>query len=575
MQYQVKIYNNTGFDFGNIPDRAELLGDPILTTETISIVQNRILQSIKIRASYDTIKDADMCMIGDYYYNIVSVNMTSNDIAELELSLNPALTIGINNLEILDGITERHHTSDDEFGKYTEEEPMLVCSKSLVIEHIENYKPTPGNLPVIEATVNVPANSDTTQATTYTDETTQKSIAIPKMVALSDVDCTEFNIENVKNDKIALPIIRGICYYSRIFQKVKDGLQRIRDLGIEQSIISQYSLFTDFINFEAADDGRLVKINGKFQEFYSFDSEPFIYNTDVKNKRVLYGDYNKYCITTTTGNTGNYKPEEIYKKGETVPKIWGLIDPRPSGKPFYRFQYLNGKGPATIYEDPGIEDFLQGAISGSEWPTVPLVFSQKSGNLIDKQIYNSEYDMESAKYQANTLGDYFNILKLGTAPLGGNSVDADSALAGPASSAFSREMERRQIGYNFQKYQLNQSITVPSVEFPFSADLYRDILRNGFIVYRYKPSEYDLKMQDKILNMYGYKHTAIFEKSMMFNRENFNFIKVNNLSISNNVPRWLKQALYEQFSGGLRIWHKTPSESYYNIENPIKEAQNV
>lgn len=575
MQYQVKIFNNTGFDFGNIPDRPELLGDPILTTETISIVQNRILQSIKIRASYDTIKNADMCLIGDYYYNIVSVNMTSNDIADLSLSLNPALTIGINNLEILDGITERHHTSDDEFGKYTEEDPMLVCAKPLVIEHIENYKPTPGNLPVIESTVNVPANADETLATTYTDETTQKSITVPKMISLSDTDYTEFNIENANNDKIALPVIRGICYYSRIFQKVKDGLQRIRDLGIEQSIISQYSLFTDFINFEATEDGRLNKVSGKFQEFYSFGNEPFIYNTSIKNKRALYGSYNKYCIMTSCGNTGNYKPEEIYKDGEVAPKIWGLIDPRPSGKPFYRFQYLNQKGPSSNDENISVESFLQGAVAGSEWPTVPLVFSQKSGNLIDKQIYNSEYDMESAQYQANALGDYFNILKIGTAPLGGNSADLGGGFTGAASSAFSREMERRRIGYNFQKYQLNQSITVPSVEFPFSADLYRDILRNGFIVYRYKPSNYDLQMQDKILNMYGYKHTAIFEKSMMFNRENFNFIKVNNLSISNNVPKWFKQALYEQFENGLRIWHKTPDENYYNIENPIKEVQNV
>lgn len=571
MTYEIKLYENSGFDNVNIPDSFAILGEPVLTTQTISIVQNRNLQTVSIRSDYETVKNCDYCKIGDFYYFITSIVMNSSDICNINLEFDGITSLGLQNLEVLDGITERHHVDSDDFGEYTETDNMLVCNKPLVIDNIDKYKPNPGNLPVIESTVDVPGNSDSANATTYTDQTTEQSVTIPQMVPLGDTDYTEFNIQNVKNDQISLPTIRGICYYSRIIQKVKDGLQRIRDLGIEQSIISQYSLFTDFINFETDENGKINKINGKFQEFYSFDNEPFIYDTDIKNKRVLYGDYNKYCITTSTGNTGNYKPEEIYKKGETVPKIWGLIDPRPSGKPFYRFQYLNNKGPNIIYEDPGIEDFLQGAISGSEWPTVPLIFSQKSGNLIDRQIYNSEYDMESAQYQANVIGDYFNILKWGTASLDDNPVDSEGAFTGVFSSAFSREMERRKIAYNFQNFQLSQSITVPSVQFPFSSDLYRDILRNGFIVYRYKPSKVDRQLQDKILTMYGYRHTTIFDKSMLTNRQYFNYIKLTNLSISNNIPRWWKERIYEQLMNGVRIWHVKPSNSYYE-NNPIKEV---
>lgn len=570
MTYEIKLYENSGFDDVNIPDSYEKLDEPILTTNTISIVQNRNLQKVSIRADYETVKNCDYCKIGDFYYAITSIIMTSSDICSVDLDFDGITSLGLQNLEVLDGITERHHVSSDEFGEYTENDEMLICNKSLVVDNIDKYKPLPGNLPIIEATVSIPDNSDSNNAITYSDPTTEKSIAIPQMVPLSDSDYTEFNIQNVKNEEIKLPTIKGVCYYSRLIQKVKEGLQRIRDLGIEQSIISQYSVFTDFINFEVDESGKINKLNGKFQEFYSFDNEPFIYDTEIKNKRVLYGDYNKYCITTAAGNTGTYKPEEIYKKGETVPKIWGLIDPRPSGKPFYRFQYLNNKGPSLIYEDPGVEDFLQGAIAGSEWSTVPLIFSQKSGNLIDKQIYDSEYDMESAQYQANTISDYFNIFKAGISPMSDSSLP-EGTIPGTASSAFNREIERRKLAYNFQKFQLSQSITVPSVQFPFSSDLYRDILRNGFIVYRYKPSRVDRQMQDKILTMYGYRHTTIFDKSMLSNREYFNYIKLTNLSISNNIPRWWKNRIYEQFINGVRIWHIKPSNTYYE-DNPIKEA---
>ena len=92
----------------------------------------------------------------------------------------------------------------------------------------------------------------------------------------------------------------------------------------------------------------------------------------------------------------------------------------------------------------------------------------------------------------------------------------------------------------------------------------RDILKNGFITFRYTPGNIDILRQDKLLNMYGYKHTTIFEKGLLTNRSKFNYIKAYNLSISSEIPQWLKEGCLSQIEGGVRIWHVKPNERYYN-----------
>ena len=118
-------------------------------------------------------------------------------------------------------------------------------------------------------------------------------------------------------------------------------------------------------------------------------------------------------------------------------------------------------------------------------------------------------------------------------------------------------------------FGFSQNVIVPQIMFPFQTDTLRDILKNGFVTFRYRPSDNDLQKQDKLLTMFGYRHTDIFKKEYLTNRTKFNYIKCFNLSISSSIPQWLKEGCLAQIEGGIRVWHVLPDEQHYN-DNPVK-----
>ena len=610
MPYTIKLYNSSGFSKENIPDSPALLDDlEVIEVPSLNILQDRFLSEVTLKVDYETIKNCDYCRIGDSYYFIDNILVTSRDVCKIFIKMDCLTSAGgVVNLDFIDGITERHHIGeiDEEFGKYTEDDPLLSCIEPLQITGYSTFIPDEKGNTYIESTVDLVAMGDETNAITYTDNQTGKQITVPS--TKTPAHSTKYGIrkssDTTAND-ILFPEIIGKCSFIAATwnlidgtlqenELVKAGVKRCRDLGIESSILAQYTVpavFSGGISGSTLEPD-ITELYGKFgdTEFTPTDGFNFEY-AEVKNKRVLYGLSNQYEILCPNGNSGLYKPEDLYYKNfeEEHPHIWLFADVRAEGSPYYRFKYLNKKG---VEDGENCDSILNGCIKGSQWTAVPLTFSQKSGNSLDLYNFTSElasfgYSRASQNAQ-NDIGLFTSGLNLISNPLSiGNyqkSAESNSNLSstiggvsgvvgGFASSYIGSTLAPLQQENTLQKMYTNfgysQNVVVPQVMFPFQSETLRDVLKNGFITFRYRPSDTDLSRQDKLLTMYGYRHTAIFEKSFLTNRINFNYIKCYNLSIKSAIPQWLKEGCLSQLEGGVRIWHTKPDEQYYD-NNPVK-----
>ena len=602
MQYTIKLYNSSGFSKENIPDKPSLLDDlEVIEVPSLNILQDRFLSEITLKVEYETIKNCDYCKIGNTYYFIDNILSTSRDVCKIFIKMDCLTTAGgVINLDFIDGITERHHIGDasEEFGKYTEDDPLLSCVEPLKIAGYSEFIPdTKGNT-YIESTVDLAAIGQELNAVTYTDNQTGKQITVPSTVP--PTHSTQYGIKKLNDDNatiILFPNITGKCtFLSSSYnldgeieenELIKLGVKRCRDLGIESSILSQYTVpmfFSGGIDASTLEPD-VKYMYGVFRDSELTTSEEFNFEyAQVKNKRVLYGLNNQYEILCPNGNSGIYKPEDLYYKGkeDVSPHIFVFSDIRSEGSPYYRFKYLNKQG---VEEGKNCETILNGCIKGSQWTSVPLVFTSKSGNSLD--LYNFTNELTSFGYSRaiqnaqNDIGLFSSGFNLITSPLSissdksgvSNAEGIGGALGGFGNSYLNSTFTAAQQENTLQKMYTNfgysQNVVVPQVMFPFQTETLRDILKNGFITFRYRPSDTDLSRQDKLLTMYGYKHTAIFEKSFLTNRINFNYIKCYNLSIKTAIPQWLKEGCLSQLEGGVRIWHVKPDEQYYD-NNPVK-----
>lgn len=627
MTYSVDLYENTGFNQNNIPDSPVRLGQPFMTKTAIDVIQNRVISSINIKVnSFDEIKNVDYCKLGDFYYIVGDVNMKAHDVATLSLIPDFISSAGgIDNIDFLDGITSRHHVSDDTFGKYTEEDPLLICKRPLKVDFApklftgdesEDFLRT-----VIMSTVDLSemGASEELPAITYSD-TNGNSVTVPSLIPVTED--TVFSIENTGKPFT----IKGQRAYDPIDREaVIRGIQYCRDINAESGIIAQYVIPVQNADVRDDENGSVATIKGTVL-VEEVQNLPLIFNEDVKNNRVMYGGLCTYGLLTSNGNKAEYRPERILDGDNLLLNVVMVSDPRPEGKPYFRFEVIDGSRGITEAEttEPGrqqykvLDRFWVGAIPGENWYQLPLVFTSAAGSEIAEKYYNQQYSLNDYMYRKNDTVQATNLLTSQIANMGqfisgafgdvnitkpkvqsltpvtdfftgggytfnegmnfnqgyNTAAAGVNAIMNPITYGVQRNMREQQYNYNVGKnlYELglSQTVVVPEVTTPYSKGTIRDFFTNGVLVYRYRPEDTDLAIQDKILTMYGYKVTEPLKKEFFNNREYFNYIELNSASIGGDLPQWFKGGILQQLGNGVRIWHTKPNESYYN-NNPIKE----
>lgn len=600
-QYTVRVYFQTGFNSVNIPDGPAMLNGneqtvppttefSYLDFPSLDLNQERFLPLVKIRTSWDVIKNADYCRIGDWYYFVNSIRMSSGDVAELSLTPDFLTSLGgVSQLVILDGVTDRVHVTDDAYGKYTGDDPYMNPAYDMEVASY-THKIADTMHTFLETTLNLNSmgsqkqDNDTPALTAVsTKDGVDYPVTYPIVTMLTGK--TTYNI-SMGGSSAGLMSVEGQGVYkitdpatSSVSAKILDGVSQARSLGVEESISGQYAIPSTFV-------GGATIANAGFQPNLTGQSGTitptgvnFIYGT-ANNKRVFYGSQTPYTLATASGSTLSAKAEEIFSSGATAPSVMYFSDPRRTGKPYYRFAVLNGVSAAS---DP--YDFFRGCISGTQWQSVPMVMTEKSGGLLDQVSHNAsvmkrdmadafaaqKYDEGSAKNKLGAVSDVIqNTLdfKLGsafTSAISRGTADFDR------NNEYNRYLEQSAMerALEEQQFGISQNVYSPTVSFPADPALFSEVTRNGFGVYRTIYKAADITRIDKILTAYGYKHTKILEPSDFTNRTYFNYVKAS-VSIG-NIPRWWANGIAAQLAGGVRVWHVRPSATYYS-SNPVVSA---
>lgn len=593
-QTSVRIYKNSGFNAVNIPDSPALLDSLQNFTDcyAIDINQERFLPQIRISApgGWAAVKDVDYVRVDNFYNFVDNIWMSSGDVAELTLTPDFITSAGgPAALTILDGVTDRVHVTNDTFGLYGADDPYMAPALDMdIVSYTKDYSARNYDT-FVETTLDLAemgskADSDTVEALTAFDpnEVVDPSVGAKQWIAFPQIETqpgmTQYacSIGSHTEDLTATEnqALYKLGGTGTVATNIKKGIALARTLGVEESISGQFSIPHAMITRGTALVHESKLTGNELSE--NITDVPFIYGT-ANNNRVFYGSQSPYFLTAGSGSTMSAKAEEIYT-GFTGPQVIGVVDPRRTGKPYYRFNPLNGK---NLYSD--WKDFFRGSVAGKEWLNHPMVMNSKSGGLLEQINYaNSRSMAELDKLQTEDNYNYAYGSSIGSAIIGNISALANGNAGGFISNTANwvvgtvdRERQKAQYDQKYkaqkaidqQQLSISQNVFVPSVQFPVSPDLFSECTGNGFMVSRavYKPA--DIARIDKILTAYGYKYSKVLEASDFNNRTYFNYVS-GSITVG-NLPRWWADGIAAQIGTGVRVWHVKPSPTYY-ASNPVR-----
>ena len=385
-----------------------------------------------------------------------------------------------------------------------------------------------------------------------------------------------------------------------------EALSLVRSLGIESCILAQWCIPYYMVNQtelktnydpRGGTSGQLGLNTGIVETLkgsrvqVTLGTLPFIhtYSNTIHNNRLYYGGNTQYTIVSVaSGNSASFLPEEIYDYSasqDLYPVIEMRVDPRPNGMPYFRFETYRGS------KDPLL--FFTNAVKGLQWQNTPLVYEGASGSLINQYAYNARRASADEAYNFEKDSEVLNIIRTnvrGVSNVAGDTISAVGygvtskwgEMAGSIANGVEslgntiiddvqhyKNWHHMQDSYNIEKNTELQALLIsnrvvsPSMNFPISEGI-RDYVGNGCLVYRTYYSDNDAARIDKILTMYGYRHTTPISNDLLTNRPKFNYIQAYGVEIKNtNIPKWMRDGIGAQFAAGTRIWHVLPDTSAY------------
>ena len=599
--WNVRLYYETGFNAVNIPDSPALLETmKHADFPGLDILQGEHLSYVNIKATRAQVKNADYMRLTDgtdtFYYIVEDFTMTSTDVAMLSIVMDYFTTHGgVTGIKFLDGVVERHHVAveDDKYGAYTEDDPMLVPSKELEFDEVSLFtdmvtEGTTKSHIILETTLDMKEIATNANALDYTTAGGD-SVTVPLVNATKKVSAVNVHVDAYDPSALTKEFITPkTVYCDADNENVISAIGRARSLGVEDGILNSYIIpDAAVVTYDNGKDGdgNITSLTGA-HKFENTDLD-FEYAT-VNNKRVLYGSLNSFMLVSpANGNSVTFKPEDIaynsFGDMITSPRVCMNTDPRPDGRPYFRFEYYKGNN----------YDFFLNALKGMEWANAPLVYQRRSGSWQAKLQHDAttgvlERDQNLAN-SANKIQAALGLIGAGKQVTNFAGMERQQAFEPSmntnynlgsmgfnigmdfVTSGMQASLAKRQTEMHFKDAFLQEAVgyvsgmvVAPDLRFAMSETL-RDFRGNGCIVYRYRPQESDIAKLDKVLTMYGYKDTNVLpgHEEYMTNRRKFNYLKASGVSVAGNKPKWLRDGVAMQLSVGTRIWHVKPDTSAY------------
>lgn len=585
--YPTRIYTNTGFNRGNVPGtEAALPTTGYLELEAVYKWQDRYSAEIRVKATWDQIKDADYLRIGvppsAAYYVITGVRMLNPQTAALMLTADPLMTAGgLTALNVAGGQVERAHAgTDDLFGNIIPE-PWTPSQRLEILE-----KETISQGGGVEAGDNrnlVVCTCDLTKAQEYEAIAAAAagdagSVIFPKIPSMKGKSPTYFSVK-IDESRGALYDMPNMWVFSlgtrtNPDQEAIDNVAALRSMGIESAIVNSYVLPGGSIGSITEDQGYVKNIIGHYQEWPSgFNYE---YAQGVKNKKV-FALYNRFtAVSIVSGNSAEYEAHDLYSD-DAAPTFLMKADPAPGGTVYLMPKNYQGS-PCRYYEQ---------AVAGLPWLTAGVIYEGASGGAltlanaqrrnqveqVNNQYSNLQADITKGRLEAegfaNAVGSAWNLDWGGVA----------SSVIGTTGSLIDNEISRNIRNYNsavrmgdnlFSAARRAENVA-PVLAFPVDINA-SSYFGNAFLVYHTVLSDADVQRFDRFLTMYGYAQDKPLERSDLTNRRNYNYIKTRGaLVTATGASMRENQDIADMLDAGVRIWHVTPSAAAM-ADNPIREG---
>ena len=554
--YETRLFYNTGFTGMNIPDSPAVLNAAVSRVfESVFLRQDAVLSEVKLNATYADVSNADYCVIGSSYYFITEVEMLSDATARLVLAMDYVTTCGgPANVVFTDGWVKRAHAASD--GMFENIIPEgFTPTRELVIDGDIVWDPHFGaegpDLNLFSTTVKISELSGV--AKDYASQA-GLTVTVPRLppafqddegtdVTMFLPDATSWSEAVYKLPNARLWAMEG----SDVASYVSDAWA----LGIPDIITSSYILPAGFYGERQGNETTGFDfIQGKYS--VKSDTIPAKYTvngyTPVNNK--VYDVYNKYYLMSMcTRSSVEFDAHAIANPESPDGNVSFVMysDPTPDGKPFYAPEYYQGKRNTAF----------RNSVAGATWQRSPIVYNNRAGWDVDI----SEFSRQSS-------------IDLGRQAWGVGTGLAQNLLEGNVGGAINNVAEgyftMAQQQENLRQLAADLAITAPTITFPMAPGI-QNYVGNPAVIYRVRLSDGDVKRVDRLFTMYGYAQDKPLEKTDFTNRQYFNFVQCERVSVTTGKGRRFDTGVAAQLMSGVRVWHTLPNESYYT-NNPIKEA---
>ena len=564
--YDVTIFSNTGFGGCNVPASPSVLYSvgSHASFPSIDLLQDDGLTSISVRAKYADVKKADYVKVGDVYYQVAQTpTMTSYDVAVIPLVADYLLTCGgAASLTYTAGITTRLKSSSNEWADFPEHDDYLAPAKPLELKMGSYvYGGNSGFSTVVESTIDLISlgkqfdSSGKFKGTgiTFTDTGSstegEESYTVTVPYTEGVPNHSNYYLDNYSTTS------PGTKLYLASNDTVQKGIAACRALGVTNAIISQVNYPTSLITVSATSDGAVTSVTGNSQSSAS-SSLPYVYNSSAP--MVLnYSDYCKYGLISCSGSKMECTPLQLSSVSSSgSPSVSVKSDPRPTGKTYFRFAELQGDSTAA--------GFWIGAVDGSPWASVPLVWTEPNGSYQTQINYSFNSQMQSTKHaeslQRTGLEAANNLISGAMSLVSGkgdyNFTDLFTKSAEQQISQYYYDANKQQ---EMRQFAISQTVVQPDVQCPFTADALRDFYGNGCFTYRLVYNGYDITRLTRIIKYFGNKYVGKVNADMFANNtDGFAYVEATGINVTADIPkRWI-DGINAQMSSGVRVWYKKP-----------------
>lgn len=593
-----KLYQSTGFNRENIPDRSSLLTNPIVV-DSVWVYQTNDIGRIRIKSTWSVVKNIDYCVIGESYYFVTDVVMMNPNTAELELSLDAVTTIGLNNIinNIAGGWCKRRCVTDDGLFKnilnedFQPTEPLTSDSEFLEVAK--------RGLLVAVSTIDLDKIDHLCEVYKDAMEQSDINVAVPTVPTI-DGNYTKVSVE-FNGLKTTRELV-GKRMYNLIrtpahMEKYQKAIRTVWSLGLQDAITGIYYVpvgsltsgwigtmgFYDGVPGDATADNTAVK--EVFTDGREFSTRlDFQYNKEfIFNNKVYATRYNTYrVISVASGNEASYLASEIYNRQTkpNAPSFVITIDPSEHGTARCKPETVRG---VSLNSTTNEFELFRDSVTGGQWIGANINMNLPKG--ITKSL--NQLHQESA---LNVMGTVGSMVGGGLPNYSGNSVWESASQPGyqggliandrrvgrsHMDGGFLGRLAQPATNYATTKARINlqaaNTISSPDTWFPIDDSL-SNYIGNSFYIIRERLSLNDLIKFDQYLTMYGYAVNEPLTKQCFTGRQFFNYIVCENIVLKpmNSYPLRLLDKAKAQLESGIRIWHTPVTQGAFQV-NPIVE----